>query len=114
VFASVAGSLGAHYSGFVTPGKVAFLHSIELVTMVVFGGLASTFGAVVGAAVLTTLPQLLATFEDYEMMVFGAVMIGTMIFLPRGVVPSLARLFKSRRSAANDDKAEKTEKAEIV
>ena len=102
VFASVAGSLGAHYSGFITPGKVAFLHSIELVTMVVFGGLASTFGAVVGAAVLTTLPQLLATFEDYEMMVFGAVMIGTMIFMPRGVVPSLARLFRSRRSA--DDK----------
>ena len=110
VFASVAGSLGAHYSGFVTPAKVAFLHSIELVTMVVFGGLASTFGAVVGAAVLTTLPQLLATFEDYEMMVFGAVMIGTMIFLPRGVVPSLARLFKSRRGAANDEKAERAEK----
>lgn len=107
VFASVAGSLGAHYSGFVTPGKVTFMHSIELVTMVVFGGMASTFGAVVGAAVLTTLPQLLAVFEDYEMMVFGAVMIGTMIFLPRGVVPSLARLFRPRRGADADDKAEK-------
>jgi branched-chain amino acid transport system permease protein len=103
VFASIAGSLGAHYSGFVTPAKVAFLHSIELVTMVVFGGLASIFGAVVGAAVLTTLPQLLATFEDYEMMVFGAVMMGTMIFLPRGVVPSLARLLAMRRNAAAAD-----------
>ncbi len=97
VFASVAGSLAAHYSGFVTPGKATFLHSIELVTMVVFGGMASTFGAVVGAAALTTLPQLLTVFEDYEMMVFGAVMMGTMIFLPRGVVPSLARLFQLRR-----------------
>jgi len=97
VFASVAGSLAAHYSGFVTPGKATFLHSIELVTMVVFGGMASTFGAVVGAAVLTTLPQLLAVFEDYEMMVFGAVMMGTMIFMPRGVVPSVARLFGLRR-----------------
>ena len=97
VFASFAGSLAAHYSGFITPGKVAFLHSIELVTMVVFGGMASIFGAVVGAAVLTTLPQLLAVFEDYEMMVFGAVMMGTMIFLPRGVVPSVARLFGTRR-----------------
>ena len=104
VFASFAGSLAAHYSGFVTPGKVAFLHSIELVTMVVFGGLASTFGAVVGAAVLTTLPQLLAAFEDYEMMIFGAVMIGTMIFLPRGVVPSLARLFASRSKRAGDER----------
>lgn len=100
VFASFAGSLAAHYSGFITPGKVAFLHSIELVTMVVFGGMASTFGAVVGAAVLTTLPQLLTVFEDYEMMVFGAVMMGTMIFLPRGVVPSLERLIQSRRRKA--------------
>jgi len=105
VFASVAGSLAAHYSGYVTPGKVAFLHSIELVTMVVFGGMASTFGAVVGAAVLTTLPQLLTVFEDYEMMVFGAVMIGTMIFLPRGVVPSLARLLQPRRQRAGAGKA---------
>lgn len=101
VFASVAGSLAAHYSGFITPGKVAFLHSIELVTMVVFGGMASIFGAVVGAAVLTTLPQLLVVFEDYEMMVYGAVMMGTMIFMPRGVVPSLALLFQARRRLAS-------------
>ncbi|MFH1602623.1 MAG: branched-chain amino acid ABC transporter permease [Pseudomonadota bacterium] len=101
VFASIAGSLAAHYSGFITPGKVTFLHSIELVTMVVFGGMASTFGAVVGAAVLTTLPQLLTVFKDYEMMVFGAVMMGTMIFLPRGVVPSLAMLLASRRRDAD-------------
>jgi branched-chain amino acid transport system permease protein len=92
LFASIAGSLSAHYSGFVTPSKVTFLHSIELVTMVVFGGMASTFGAVVGAAVLTTLPQLLAVFKDYEMVVFGAVLMGTMIFMPRGLVPSLAAL----------------------
>lgn len=45
---------------------------LELVTMVVFGGMASTFGAVVGAAVLTTLPQLLTMFTDFEMVVFGA------------------------------------------
>jgi branched-chain amino acid transport system permease protein len=92
VFASIAGSLTAHYSGFVTPSKLTFFHSIELVTMVVFGGMASTFGAVVGAAVLTTLPQLLTVFKDYEMVVFGAVMMGTMIFMPRGLVPSLRGL----------------------
>ena len=92
VFASLAGGLSAHYSGFVTPSKVTFLHSIELVTMVVFGGMASTFGAVLGAAVLTTLPQLLTVFKDYEMVVFGAVLMGTMIFMPRGLLPSLAAL----------------------
>lgn len=93
VFASVAGSLTAHYSGFITPSKVGFFHSIELVTMVVFGGMASTFGAVVGAAVLTALPQLLTVFKDYELLMFGGLLMVTMIFLPRGIVPSLAALW---------------------
>jgi branched-chain amino acid transport system permease protein len=97
VYAAVAGALAAFYSGFITPAKVTFLHSIELVTMVVFGGMASTFGAIVGAAVLTTLPQLLTVFKEYEMVVFGAVMMGSMIFMPRGLVPTLAALFARRR-----------------
>ncbi len=93
VLAAAAGGLTAHYSGFITPGQGSFLRSIELVTMVVFGGMASVFGAVVGAAILTTLPQLLTVLKDYEMVVFGAVMMFTMIFMPRGIVPSLAALF---------------------
>jgi len=96
VIASVAGSLTAHYSGFITPGKVGFFHSIELVTMVVFGGMASTFGAVVGAAVLTTLPQFLTLLRDYEVIVHGVVLMGTMIFMPRGLVPSLFARFRRR------------------
>ncbi|HXZ92747.1 MAG TPA: branched-chain amino acid ABC transporter permease [Burkholderiales bacterium] len=94
--AAAAGALTAHYSGFITPSQGGFLRSIELVTMVVFGGMASIFGAVVGAAVLTTLPQLLTTLKDYEMVVFGAVMMFTMIFMPRGIVPTVAALFKRR------------------
>ena len=90
--AALAGALTAHYAGFITPGKVTFLHSIELVVMVVFGGMASTFGAVVGAAVLTALPQLLTVFKEYEMVVFGGVMMLTMIFMPKGLVPTLAAL----------------------
>jgi len=90
--AGLAGALTAHYAGFITPGKADFLHSIELVVMVVFGGMASTFGAVVGAAVLTALPQLLTVFKEYEMVVFGAVMMLTMIFMPRGLVPTLEAL----------------------
>ncbi|HLS87147.1 MAG TPA: branched-chain amino acid ABC transporter permease [Burkholderiales bacterium] len=96
VFAALAGALAAHYSGFITPSKASFLHSIELVTMVVFGGMASSLGAVVGAAVLTTLPQLLTVFKEYEMVLLGAVMMLTMIFMPQGLVPSLARLFAVR------------------
>jgi branched-chain amino acid transport system permease protein len=105
VFAAVAGSLTAHYAGFITPSKVTFLHSIELVTMVVLGGMASTFGAVVGAAVLTTLPQLLTTLKEYEMVVFGAVLMLTMIFMPQGLVPTLEKALAARsRSLAADSR----------
>ncbi len=96
-FAAGAGSLAAHYSGFITPAKASFIHSVELVTMVVFGGMASIYGAVVGAAVLTLLPQVLTVLKDYEMVVLGAVMMATMIFLPRGLVPSLESLFTRRK-----------------
>jgi branched-chain amino acid transport system permease protein len=103
-FAGAAGALTAHYAGFITPSHTSFLHSIELVTMVVFGGMASTFGAVVGAAVLTTLPQLLTVFKEYEMVVFGAVMMLTMIFMPRGLVPTLDSLLSGRRRAAQGER----------
>jgi branched-chain amino acid transport system permease protein len=97
VLAALAGSLFTHYAGFITPQEASFFRSIELVTMVVFGGLASTYGAVVGAAILTALPQLLTVFHDYEMLVFGAVLMGTMIFMPKGLVPSLVDLVRERR-----------------
>ena len=98
VFAAAAGALSAHYSGFITPAKASFLHSVELVTMVVFGGMASTFGAVIGAAVLTTLPQFLTVFKEYEMVLLGAVMMLTMIFMPRGLVPTLERALAAARA----------------
>ncbi|MEC5161797.1 MULTISPECIES: branched-chain amino acid ABC transporter permease [unclassified Janthinobacterium] len=91
VIASVAGSVSAHYIGFITPTLAGFFHSIELVTMVVVGGMASVFGSIVGAALLTILPQLLSTFEGWETVVFGAILMATMIFMPKGLVPSLAR-----------------------
>lgn len=93
VVASLAGSLSAHYVGFVTPGIAGFFHSIELVTMVVTGGMASVFGSVVGAALLTLLPQVLSTFEGWETVVYGLILMATMIFLPKGLVPTLARRF---------------------
>jgi len=89
VLASFAGSLFAHYTGFLTPDEATFFRSIEFVTMVVLGGMASVFGSVVGAAILTALPQFLTVFHDYEQVVFGLVLMLVMIFLPRGLVPSL-------------------------
>ena len=99
VFASVAGSLFAHYVGLITPATAGFHKSIELVTMVVFGGMASTFGAVVGAVVLTGLPHVLTAFEDYEAIVLGSIMMGTMIFMPRGLLPTLVLALRRRRDA---------------
>jgi branched-chain amino acid transport system permease protein len=62
--------------------------------MVVFGGMGSTFGAIAGAAVLTVLPQALTVVKEYEMMVFGAIMMVTMMFVPRGIVPTLSGLMQ--------------------
>jgi branched-chain amino acid transport system permease protein len=92
-FASVMGSVTAHYVGFVTPNLADFFHSIELVTMVVIGGMASVYGSVVGAVLLTALPQALTAFEGWETVAFGVILMLCMIFLPRGLVPTLASRF---------------------
>ncbi len=98
VFASLAGSLSAHYSGFITPNSAGFLHSIELVTMVVLGGMGSTFGGIVGAAVLTALPQFLTVFHEYEHAALGLIMMVCMIYLRDGLLPSLRQRLHWRRS----------------
>ena len=61
--------------------------------MVVVGGMASIWGSVVGAVLLTLLPQTLATFEGWETVAFGAILMLFMIFLPKGIVPVLAAKF---------------------
>ncbi|WP_300443863.1 branched-chain amino acid ABC transporter permease [Zoogloea sp.] len=93
VFASLMGSVTAHYVGFVTPNLADFFHSIELVTMVVIGGMASVYGSLIGAVLLTALPQALATFEGWETVAFGVILMVCMIFMPKGLVPTLAAKF---------------------
>jgi branched-chain amino acid transport system permease protein len=97
MYAALAGAYVALFDGFVTPDTSSFLRSIEFVVMAVLGGLGSILGSVVGAAILVILPQLLTVFHDYEHIVLGLIMIVFMIFLPAGIVPSLAAL--SRRGA---------------
>jgi branched-chain amino acid transport system permease protein len=96
VYASLAGSLLAMMNGFINPDQAGFLHSVELVTMVVLGGLGSVAGAIVGAAVLVTLPQLLTVFQEYENVMLGLIIIVSMIFMRDGVVPTAARLLARR------------------
>lgn len=95
LLACFAGSLFAHQQGFVSPVSFNFFVSIELVTMVVLGGLGSTFGAVFGAAILTLLPELLVVFDDYEMLIYGAILMLVMIFLPQGLFVGIAQLLRN-------------------
>ena len=96
VYASVAGSQIALMNEFVSPDIAGFLHSIELLTMTVLGGAAMVFGAVIGATILTALPQVLTALQDFEHIVLGLIMMLVMIFMPEGLVPSLARLVRRR------------------
>ncbi len=94
VLASFAGSLFAHQQNFISPDSFSFFFSIELVTMVVLGGMASTYGAVFGALLLTFLPEFLIVFEDYEMLIYGAIMMLIMIFMPQGLFKGLGEKIK--------------------
>ncbi len=89
VYASVAGSYLALFNGLVTPDDAGFLRSIELVAMVVLGGMGSILGSLVGAAVLVVLPQALTVFHEYEQTLLGLIVMVFMIFLRQGIVPSL-------------------------
>jgi branched-chain amino acid transport system permease protein len=99
VYASIAGSMLALMNGFINPDQAGFLHSVELVTMVVLGGLGSVIGSIVGAAVLVTLPQLLTVFQEYEHLLLGLIIILSMIFMRDGIVPTVSKLLARRARA---------------
>ena len=89
--AALAGSLYAHFVTFISPYSFTFLHSVIFVTMVVIGGIASLWGALGGALFLSVLPELLSQFEDYEVVIFGTILILVMIFTPEGLISGLER-----------------------
>ena len=86
LYAAFAGWLYSHYMTFVSPSSFDFMFSIKLVTMVVIGSLGSIWGAIFGAALLTSLPEFLYVFEKYETTVFGFILVTVMIFMPRGLL----------------------------
>jgi len=97
-YAAVAGALYAHYVTFVSPGSFGFHTSIQLVTMVVVGGMASLWGAVAGATFLTALPEALRAIEDYDILVYGAMLILCMMFLPGGLAEGVERVARAGRA----------------
>jgi branched-chain amino acid transport system permease protein len=93
VYAAIAGCLYAHFYQFIGYPTFHLKTSIRLVTMVVAGGLGNIWGAVLGAMLLTWLPELLMVAEEYDIMVYGILLMGVMIFIPGGVVGLVRRLF---------------------
>ena len=94
VFASLAGSLHAHYLGIVAPKTFDIFKSVEFVTMCLIGGMGSLWGGLAGALLLTVLPQMLGVFEEHHDLIFGAILLVMLIFMPRGVSPWLRDLLK--------------------
>ena len=103
VIATIAGSLYSYYTGFISPEESGFMRSIELVVMIVFGGLGRIYGAVIGAIIITALPQFLTFLHDYEHMVFGAIIIFVMIFMPKGIVSIFDVLKVENKEAKKDN-----------
>ena len=78
--AGLAGSLYAHQVRYLAPTDFTFWKSVEILIMVVIGGVGSLAGAVLGAAVVVGLPEILREIGDYRMLVFGAILMATMLF----------------------------------
>lgn len=99
VYAAMAGCLYAHFYRFIAPSTFHLQTSIRLVTMVVAGGLGNVWGAVLGAMLLTWLPEWLYVAAEYDIMVYGILLMLVMIFIPGGLVGLLTR-FSSRIARA--------------
>lgn len=82
---AIAGSLYAHTMTFVSPASFGFNFSVELVTMVIVGGLGSIYGSLLGAALLTLLPEMLRAFQDYDIIVYGMILILMTMYMPGGL-----------------------------
>lgn len=105
VFASVSGSLYAHYVNYIDPGPFNVMHSVLLVTMVAVGGLHNIWGALIGALMLSLLPEFLSFISDYLMvlgisyqpdydtLVYGGILLLIMLFMPEGLFPGIGKTF---------------------
>lgn len=98
VVTAFMGGIGALYAGFISPKSADFMQSIELVLMVIVGGMGSIPGAVAGAAIVTLLPQVLTAVEHYEPLIYGLILILVMVLMPKGLVPTLAHRLRRSRS----------------
>ena len=104
IISAVAGSLYAHTMTFISPASFGFNFSVELVTMVIIGGLGSIFGSFLGAALLTLLPEMLRVVQDYDIVVYGLLLIVMTMFMPKGWPGGFAGAVKAGESGTQADR----------
>jgi branched-chain amino acid transport system permease protein len=86
-YAGIAGNLYAYYEMFISPNSFTVWESIILLCMVLVGGRHSIIGSAVGAAVFTFLPEVLRAVGEYRMVVYGCILLITILFKPKGLIP---------------------------
>jgi len=89
IYASIAGSLYAHFVTFISPSSFGLFFSTLLLMMVIIGGLGSIWGALLGAGILTVLPEYLRAFRDFDILVYGVVLMVILLFMPEGIFSGL-------------------------
>jgi branched-chain amino acid transport system permease protein len=90
-FAGLAGGLYAHFISYIAPEGFNFLKSVDVVVMVILGGMGSTPGVAASAVLLTLMNELLRDFEQYRMIVFALLLIVLMIVRPQGLLGNFQR-----------------------
>jgi branched-chain amino acid transport system permease protein len=100
VYASLAGSLYAHYVTFVSPSSFSLFYSILVLTMVIVGGITNVWGAIIGSIIITVLPELLRRFEELDVLVYGLILTLSLMFFRRGFVPIVIEKIKKAKGLA--------------
>ena len=95
LYAALAGFCYAHYVTFISPKTFDIFYSVQILTMVVVGGMGSIWGGLAGAVLLTGLPELLHRFEDFHVLFYGLVLTGVLVFCRQGLVPTLMQIGRS-------------------
>lgn len=99
--AGLAGALNAHLTFFIGPNEFGFDRGVDILTMAVLGGINSLFGPVLGAVILTLLPETLRAFGDFRMVINGIILVLIVLFLPKGIWdPARMRQWFGRKGGA--------------
>ena len=83
--AGLAGTLNAHLTFFIGPNEYGFDRAVDILTMAILGGVNNLTGPVMGAVILTLLPEMLRSFKDFRLVVNGFILVLIVLFLPKGI-----------------------------